>query len=331
MSESSVSPPSAERESSYDDSVVHHEPHPQAQDMSCGTDRADLGLDTYSADPAAVDCRPCLDVLAHGESPLASALTTDDVEDMLRESAARLDPAPEPVLPRDVDEFNDHYVPERDLTAPHPYVNSIHSDLDGYCGICGMGETELRHAPAEHRTVGLEVLTDELRQLYDIWGTRGTLVGIVCRVDDEAIDVPEVQSLWEASYRKPADVLARMLVQARHYADGGIEGNGGAELLMPGPDVLAALEGKPVGRYTGPVPSSWGVVERGWLAMVDVDLGDRRDVHWLTVEGRRGCDRDDCIVGEYCEVITLTGRGVQHLPSYHPVSVRIPANEERTR
>jgi hypothetical protein len=183
---------------------------------------------------------------------------------------------------------------------------------------------------AERRTVGLEVLTDELRKLFDVWGTRGPLVGIVCRVNGEAVDVPEIQTLWEAPYRKPADVLAKMLTQARSYADG-IEGNAGAELLMPGADVLAALAGQPVGRYTASVPSSYGVVQAGWLVGVETVRGGVYGLEWLLVEDRSSCSRPaECVVAggvaKDCAVVTMRGRGVQHLKSWHPVYVRIPAD-----
>jgi hypothetical protein len=202
--------------------------------------------------------------------------------------------------------------------------------------------------PAEHRTVSLEILTDDLRwaenarrrdDAFEASKLRvdGELekpvllpaaarVGIVLRVDGEPVLVPETDAQW-LSRRQAPDVLAAMLRQARHYADD----HDGAELLMPTPDVLAALSGQPVGGFTATVPSRWGVVQPDWLVLIDTMAAEERDSVWLLVEDRVECTRPDCTVAQgtswACAVTTIRGRGVQHLNAFNPCSVRIPADQ----
>lgn len=110
---------------------------------------------------------------------------------------------------------------------------------------------------SERRTVSLEVLTDELRQLERARRLADTanayfkhepldpaaLVGVVLRVDGEATAVPDVDTDWlgVGQRRHKVAVLAQLLLQADYWADATTD----AELLMPLPDVLAALDGRP--------------------------------------------------------------------------------------
>jgi hypothetical protein len=169
--------------------------------------------------------------------------------------------------------------------------------------------------PVERRTVSVEVLTDEVRAA-SIDVLYGGKVGIVCRADSAVIDVPELDTLWEAPYRKPADILSILLRQARHYAD-----EGGAELLMPGADVLAALSGQPVGAYTARLLLRADQVARGWIVCDWASEGDELLV--LAVEDCRDATCPWTGSGG-CRVVATAAEPV-HLAPYHDVTVRIPA------
>lgn len=195
--------------------------------------------------------------------------------------------------------------------------------------------------PTEQRTVGLEVLTDELvaaenarraeaavdaglpRQGVD-WVPDAARVGIVLRLDGEPVLVPETDALWVAGFRQPPDVLEALLRQARFYADD----HDGAELLMPTPDVLAALAGQPVGSYTGHVPVVYRNVQSGWLLSRVPD----DDLVVDLVTGNRACDDETC--ENYrpdCVVVTVQGKAPEHQVAYMPVYARIPADQPVTR
>jgi hypothetical protein len=199
--------------------------------------------------------------------------------------------------------------------------------------------------PAEHRTVGLEVLTDELRaeenarriadareadrkrddgevsKPYLLYAA--ATVGIVLRLDGRAVLVPETDATWVAHYRQPPDVLAAMLRQARHYADD----HDGAELLMPGPDVLAALSGQPVGGFTATVELTYRAVRPTWLVLVDVETAaGERDSVWQEVAATSRCGDLTCLGGQDCRVVASGGKLRHHL-QWDPVHVRIPAGQ----
>lgn len=133
---------------------------------------------------------------------------------------------------------------ERDVDVDDLCDDGWHSSREEPTEPCPTCGDHAAPVAPERRTVSLEVLTDDLRGLASAPETGAVLpvavVGVVLRVDGEAVAVPEVDAEWRASYLRPADVLERLLRQARYYADDADD----AELLMPGPDVLAALEGR---------------------------------------------------------------------------------------
>lgn len=359
--QNSLSPNGPEREPLplLDTSVVHYDTDTIDIVTACGQKLLELsGGDSYSTDPAAVDCPQCTPLLVDGQ--LAEPARTEFVHGHRcdyetsgecycpgpGEQPLRCGHLPEvgcecadfdPITPEVYGEFfperDEHGDAYRETAPPGAIVAAYDAMKAARTSPDPSADTQPLPAPAapERRTVGLEVLADDLRQTFDVFDIRGTLVGIVCRVNGRAIDVPEIQKLWEAPYRKPADILAKMLTQARFYADGGIQGQGDAELLMPTPDVLAALAGQPVGSWTATVPSRWGVVQPGWLVLIETMVDQQRDSVWLLVEDRTECPDPDCTVAQgspwSCAVVTIRGRGIQHLNAFHAVSVRIPADQ----
>ncbi|MER7002244.1 hypothetical protein ABT297_04235 [Dactylosporangium sp. NPDC000555] len=220
-------------------------------------------------------------------------------------------------------------------------INSaeIEADVDAIIRHSRMqpSSVEDRAAP-EQRTVGLEVLTPELREAADAERTAeepeymqrvgrqllaGARVAVVLREGAKAA-VGVVDTDW-SKLRAPL-LLARLIQHAKGQAD-----ECGAELLMPTPDVLAALAGRPVGRYTATVESRWNVVQPGWLVLVDTLVAGQADVEWLTVDWRKDCTDPACEVAtreawSSCAVVAVRGQGVRHREAYRAIHVRIPAD-----
>lgn len=95
-------------------------------------------------------------------------------------------------------------------------------------------------ATPEHRTVSLEVLTPELRALSaDV--AEDDRVGIVLRVNGEAVAVAETERDWTWRHGEPTKVLADLLTSMEVHGGHYDMVQPRAELLMPGADVLAAL------------------------------------------------------------------------------------------
>lgn len=227
--------------------------------------------------------------------------------------------------------------------CPHGY------DAEDACEGC----TPPSAAEPERRTVSLEVLTDQLRADEDdrrreaaheaskmrvdgetekpILLPAAARVGIVLRLDGEAVLVPETDGMWLASFRQPADVLAQLLRQARFYADD----HDDAELLMPTPDVLAALAGTPDARLlTVPVHVLAMDIQAGMLLYATDDDGDGAETLEL-VTAADDCTGPDCVNGVVCAVLTVPGGGfedpVVHFNAYSRLQVRIPADQAVTR
>lgn len=261
---------------------------------------------------------------------------------------APADPITPEVYAEHFPERNDAGVP---LTAEESAAHE--PDVDCDCGLCVL-RRQPAPAPAapERRTVGLEVLTDELRDgenarriadareasKFRVDGEQekpdllpgGARVGIVLRLDGEPVSVPETDAMWLAGFREPPDVLEVLLRQARFYADD----HEGAELLMPGPDVLAALAGQPVGNFTAPIQLSYGKVRPGWWVLVDGD--DGAEPRYLPVVSTSDCQDPGCPLvadggdQQDCRVIAVGGR-LRHRLSWDAVYVRIPADTELSR
>jgi hypothetical protein len=197
-------------------------------------------------------------------------------------------------------------------------------------------------AEPERRTVGLEVLTDELRtaenarrredareaNAYGVGADAADLipdtavVGIVLHLDGEPVSVPDVDTNWAARFRRPPDLLAALLRQARFYADD----HDGAELLMPTPDVLAALAGQPDARLlTAPVHVLAMDVQAGMLLHATNDDGDGAETLEL-VSAQRDCTDPECIHGAVCVVLAVDGYEDPdvHFNGYARLAVRIP-------
>lgn len=187
-----------------------------------------------------------------------------------------------------------------------------------------------RLAVPERRTVSLEVLTpilvaaENARCIADADDPAdiptvpaGARVGIVLRLDDHVLAVPETDVPWAASgHRAPADVLEVLLRQARFYADD----HDGAELLMPTPDVLAVLDGSPDATFwTERIELQARFVRPGWL-VVSLVTEDGEDL----VTTATDCTDPDCVWHGDC-VMVAAGTEPVHFTNWSNVEVRIPA------
>jgi hypothetical protein len=201
-------------------------------------------------------------------------------------------------------------------------------------GICGQsapcdGSRHVEPAPvsAERRTVSLEVLTAELRTLANAEREAeaaqfrrddpdlvpaSACVGVIFRVNASATGVPYVDTDW--SYELPAHGFASLLKQAQGIAD-----QDAAELLMPTPDVLAALDGRPDAQLlTAPVHVLARDVEPGMLL---APVGG--EALYAVTSAPVPCARADCKEGASCVVVLFEG-GRQHQSGYARTRVRIP-------
>lgn len=304
--------------------VVHFDPDRLGVlNAPCGFELDVQGPEEWSTNPARVTCPPCAATLVDGQ---LADIDVPEVRQAFEPDVAELErqlhhAGAERTNWRDMsdDELEDRLRGSLKAAAEFPELASP------------VGPAE---PPAEHRTVSVEVLTPEL--LAEAWLTRedGT-VGVVLRLDGALCDVDKTDEPW---IERPAAVkLIDLLRHAEGVAASVIDPSQAAELLMPGADVLAALAGQPVGSYTAPVPSSYGVVQSGWFVGVETRLGDGSPGHeWLLVEDRRDCpDPRNCVVAggdaRTCAVVTVRGRGVQHIETWRPVYVRIPAATEVAR
>jgi hypothetical protein len=190
---------------------------------------------------------------------------------------------------------------------------------------------ELPAAPVEpqpeRRTVGPEVMTDELRQL----GTRqrpdareemaAAKVGLVLRIGGRPVAVPDTDVPWAVNTPgEPVKALRGLLSEAisgknRLEREEGVP----VDLLMPTPDVLAALDGRPDAQLlTAPVHVLALDVTPGMLLAPDGDPWQQ------LVTATRSCTDPGCEVGASCVVLTVN-TGDEHRSGYARTRVRIPA------
>jgi hypothetical protein len=183
----------------------------------------------------------------------------------------------------------------------------------------------------ERRTVGPEVMTDELRQL----GTRlrpdareemaAAKVALVLRIGGQPVAVPDTDVPWVAGTPgEPVKALRGLLTEAiqgknRLEREEGVP----VELLMPTPDVLAALDGRPDAQLlTAPVHVLALDVDPGMYLLV----GSAPRQQLVTATGP--CTRPGCDEGASCVVLTVDG-AEQHHGGYARTRVRIPVSVTR--
>jgi hypothetical protein len=173
-------------------------------------------------------------------------------------------------------------------------------------------------AEPERRTVSLEVLTDELRALAarEYTGASADLLAnakaaIVGRLNGRADAVTDVDTDWP--YEGAAS-LSVLLHQAQGRA-----ANAGADLLMPTPDVLAALDGRPDAQLlTAPV----------WVLAMDVTPGmlltpESAAPPRLVTEMPK-CTDPECVYGSCAVFVVAELPGELHQSGYARTRVRIP-------
>ena len=184
----------------------------------------------------------------------------------------------------------------------------------------------------ERRTVSLEVLTDELRDVpMDYEPETGATnypppdarVGVILRYADKPVQVTDVDSDWrrDKRARSTAAIFGLMLLRATHVADHG------AELLMPTPDVLAALNGRTDATFwTAPVPVRAEDVQEGWISYGYSGPGVEEPV---TAKNKE-CKDPACPWPGDCTALTIgADPKPQHFADWTLLDVRIPASVTR--
>lgn len=137
-------------------------------------------------------------------------------------------------------------------------------------------------------------------------------VAIVARVGGHLGGVWDTDADWMCTR---ADLLVAMLRSASDLA-----ADGEAELLMPTPDVLAALDGRPDATYwTAPMGLRADQLRRGMLVDDFTFVGRRELVREVT-----DCDADDCVWGDSCTVVVVDGSEAVHFADWNPFVARIP-------
>jgi len=202
-----------------------------------------------------------------------------------------------------------------DREVPWPDALNPHLPQPGYTPRpYGQGPAPVE---PERRTVSLEVLTDELREAA-AEAEDDAKVGVVLRLNGEAVAVPEVDVPWGSRRKHPVAVLEAMLRQAQYYA----ADNPGAELSMPTPDVLAALDGRPNASFwTAPVPITCRWIEPGWTVVGYSGPGVEE-----RVEAKSGdCGETDCPWPGDCTLLTIGDNKPAHFADWSTLTMRIPA------
>jgi hypothetical protein len=100
---------------------------------------------------------------------------------------------------------------------------------------------------------------------------------------------------------------------------------------LDAPQAAIPAQEAPTGNFTAPVESRNGLIEPGWYLKVTTSVAGEPNTTWLLVEARTECTRPDCHIAQGlpwgCAVVTMRGRGIQHLDAYDPATVRIPADQ----
>ena len=249
--------------------------------------------------------------------------------------------------------LNLEHLPSRKSFTPNPAHVTCPE-----CTTTLVDEQLTDQAPPEptRRTVGLEVVTDQLRADDASWRYVSGVdaltnlplpddarVALVCRDHGRLIGIPETDVTWGNRGRGPADMLSILLRQGRQLADG-LHGDAGGALLMPTPDVLAVLSGVSATFWTKPVNMSVVGIQPGWQLVGDLDGVQTFE----TVLRREYCSGSDgCTGGEDCIILVvhdgralaqpgtlivpaLSGQRV-HLLGWLRPQVRIPADQAVTR
>lgn len=189
-------------------------------------------------------------------------------------------------------------------------------------------------APAEpeKRTVSLETLTpalvdeEDARRRVEAREQEVSVellpadakVGVVLRVDGLLAAIVTTDSDW--SMRADAvELLEALLQDMRGYAV-----DGDARLLMPAPDVLAALDGRPDAQLlTAPVHVLAMDIKAGMLLAPESAAPQR------LVTGTPKCTDPECVYGSCAVFIVDELPGELHQSGYARTRVRIPVSVTR--
>lgn len=191
----------------------------------------------------------------------------------------------------------------------------------------------------ERRTVGLEVLTDDLRATGNaLFAARAAEIGeakpetipadavvaVVIR-QGALVEVFDTDAAWRRVDKGQPVSILRDLLSMMPSANG-LHGLPRTELLMPTPAVLAALAGTPDARLlSAPVHVLAMDIQAGMLLYATDDDGDGAETLEL-VSAERDCTDPECINGATCVVLTVDGHEDPdvHFNGYARIQVRIP-------
>jgi hypothetical protein len=204
--------------------------------------------------------------------------------------------------------------------------------LGGYNPSTPHPDRQRKPVEPERRTVSLEVLTPAL--LAEEEGRRRTeaaetgvsfepipaaaAVAVVARVDGLLCGVFDDDTGWRC---KGPDLLAALLRSGRDLAD-----DGDAELLMPTPDVLAALDGKPNDAlWTSEITMRADQLEPGWAITNYAAEGAAAVV--TAVDDQ--CQDETCPWHGTCIAVTAGGLEPLHVSTWSTFEVRIPVSVTR--
>lgn len=294
---------------------------------------------TWTTERANVTCAACRKLLA----PEPDGLTAEQIE--MDRQATGLDNADEweviPAAPVELDDEDDivpapgcgHPMPpgvDCCVSTQAPAEVPVCLAASRHGGICGQpapcdGSRHVEPAPVvdERRTVSLETLTpallaeEEQRRRVEAREQGVSFepipakakVVVVARINGLLGGVWDTDADWMATR---ADLLVAMLRSASDLA-----ADGEAELLMPTPDVLAALDGRPDAQLlTAPVHVLALDIDPG---MVLAPLGRAEAL----VSDRGPCTLVGCDEGASCVVLVVDGKR-QHHGGYARTRVRIP-------